>query len=424
MIFATASTPAGYRPFRPPAVAEEYLRHEERGSQKKFLEAVALKNQGLATAAIARRLEIRRATLIAWFRHEHYQDQRGWTKGALRKYSQAVRARAIALKRARIEQEKYFLGAPYVQMDYAKRYPKEETPSLWFINESVRQAGLQTHSPKKRTQGKDIVKRLHFPIKTIVTLGRIQQACDYVGKKYIYGSSEPVSILSTGYYQWFEIHQIWRVLGETAHAAVEKLAAFWVDHPLPQVLRIDNAMTFRGGGRPPAVVSRFLKFVLNCNVTPLFAAPYRAYTNPHIEGHNRTFTEKLWRRHTFTTHRQIDRECARFNAESEEFFRFKFAERLKTKGLRYRAKTASINTETLTTTRGKQICFIRFVESGKERNEEIGIVILERFIALPAAYLNQYVFAALDLSTATLSVRSETESRVMEIHKIGFPYHA
>ncbi len=183
-------------------------------------------------------------------------------------------------------------------------------------------------------------------------------------------------------------------------------------------------MTFRGGGKHPAVVSRFLKFVLNCRVTPLFAAPYRAYTNPHIEGHNRTFTEKLWRRHTFRALDEIDRECARFNAESEEFFRFKFASRLTAKGLRYRGARTPINTETLRTTRGKQICFIRFVESWKERNDEIGIVVLERFIELPAAYLNQYVFAALDLSTATLSVCSETEGRVTRIRRLSFPYSA
>lgn len=104
-------------------MAEEYLRHEERRGQKKFLEALSLKQEGLTTAEIARRLGVSRPTLIAWFQHEHYQDRRGWVKGELRKYRQVVRDRVIALKRRRIEQEKYFLGAPYVQMDYAKRYP-------------------------------------------------------------------------------------------------------------------------------------------------------------------------------------------------------------------------------------------------------------------------------------------------------------
>ncbi|EQD58218.1 transposase, partial [mine drainage metagenome] len=117
------------------------------------------------------------------------------------------------------------------------------------------------------------------------------------------------------------------VLAETVEAAVDQLSGFWIDHPIPQVMRVDHATAFRGAIRHVAVIGRFLKFLLNHNVTPLFAAPYRSYANPHIEGHNRTFTEKLWAKHTFTSRAAIDKECARFNAESEEFFRFKFKQR-------------------------------------------------------------------------------------------------
>ena len=367
---------------------------------------------------------MRRATVIVWFGQGEYQDRRGWAKGSLRRYTPQMRERVIALKRARIDQGKYFLGSPYVQMDYAKHYPREDRPSLWFIEESVRTAGLQTRVPKKRGKGHDIVARHLFPIKTIVGLGRIHQACDFIGKKYIGGSREPVSVFSTSYYQWFEIYQIWRVLSETVEEVVDRLGRFWVGHPIPEVMRIDNAMTFRGGSRHPAVVSRFLKFLLNCHIIPLFAAPYRSYTNPHIEGHNRTFTEKLWARHTFTTREAIDAECARFNAESEEFYRFKFAERLRAKRLRYREPKASVNLERLATTRGRRICFIRFVERWRERDDEIGIVVLERFIELPAIYLNQYVFASLDLASATLHVLSEHEGRATEIRRVRFPYTA
>jgi hypothetical protein len=367
---------------------------------------------------------VRRATLIGWFKQPEYCEGRGWVKGTLRRYDEEVRERVVVLKRLRIEQGKYFQGAPYVQMDYAKRHPHAPLPSLWFIHECVRRAGLQTHAPKKRGKGHGTLSERRFPIKTIVGLGRIQQACDFVGKKYIHGSPEAISIFSTSYYQWLEIYQIWRTLSETADQAIERLCAFWSDHPLPQVLRIDNAMTFRGGGKHPAVVSRFLKFVLNCNVIPLFAAPYRSYTNPHIEGHNRTFTEKLWARHTFTTREQIDRECARFNAESEEFFRFKFAARLAAKRLRYRPPQTRLNDHTLTTVRGKRICFIRFVESWNERNDAIGIVVLERFIELPGAHLNQYVFASLDLQSARLHVYSECNGQLSEIRRINFPYSA
>lgn len=367
---------------------------------------------------------VHRATLRAWLGTADYHDRRGWDKGVLRKYTPRVRERVIALKQARIDQQKYFLGSAYVQMDYVKGFPQEPAPSLWFIDESVRQAGLQTHAPRKRTQGQNIIQRHRFPIKMIVGLGRIQQACDFIGKKYLLGSRDPISVFSTSYYQWLEIYQIWRVLSETVEEAVGCLGRFWVAHPIPQVMRIDNAMTFRGGGRKPAVISRFLKFLLNCHITPLFAAPYRSYTNPHIEGHNRTFTEKLWARHTFTTREAIDQECARFNAESEEFFRFKFEERLKAKGLRYQRSSAAANLQTLTTTRGKRIGFIRFVEIWKERNAEIGIVVLERFIDLPAPYLNQYVFATLDLAAARLTVCSEVEGQVSMIRTVRFPYDA
>lgn len=378
----------------------------------------------MGTREIARRLGVSRPTLSGWLKQETYADGRGWAKGTLRKYTPLVRERVITLKQARIDHEKYFIGSPHIQMDYVKRYPGEDRPSLWFIDESVRQAGLQTHAPKKRTKGQNIIQRHRFPIKTIVGLGRIQQACDFIGKKYILGSRESISVFSTSYTQWFELYQIYRVLAETVEASVERLSRFWRDHPIPHVMRIDNATTFRGSPHHPAVVGRFLKFLLNCHVTPLFAAPYRSYTNPHIEGHNRTFTEKLWSKHTFTSLDAIDAECARFNAESEEFFRFKFEERLRAKALRYHGPGATINLQALTTTRGKRICFIRFVETRKERHEEIGIVVLERFIDLPAAYLNQYVFASLDLAAAKLTIISEVEGQATAITVRPFPYEA
>ncbi len=76
---------------------------------------------------------------------------------------------------------------------------------------------------------------------------------------------------------------------------------------------------------------------------PLFAAPYRSYTNPHIEGHNRIFTEKLWSQPPFSSLVAIDTECACFNAESEEFFCFKFEERLLARALRYHGTGVTIN---------------------------------------------------------------------------------
>src|SRR5204863_1183283 len=116
-----------------------------------------------------------------------------------------------------------------------------------------------------------------------------------------------------------------------------------------------------------------------------------------------------WRTHRFAALTEIDCECARFNAESEAFFRFKFAIRLTGKHLRYRQAAAAIDADSLRTVRGKRVCFISFVECWRERNQEVGIAMLERFIELPIAYLNQYVFVTLDLASATLLILSETQ---------------
>ena len=82
-------------------------------------------------------------------------------------------------------------------------------------------------------------------------------------------------------------------MSESAICAIEQLSLLWQIIPIPDVIRVDNGMTFRGTGAGVAHVGMFLKFLLNLGITPLFSSPYQSYTNPHIEGHNRTFTEKL-----------------------------------------------------------------------------------------------------------------------------------
>lgn len=329
----------------------------------------------------------------------------------------------VSLKRGRIDGKKYFLGAPYIRMDYAKKFPNDPLPSLWFMNDVTRRHNLQTHEPKKRKKGQNIVSRLKFPIRSIVSLGRIHQASDFIGKKYIAGQMEPISIFSTSYYQWLEVYQVWRVSSEKAEYAIDCLAELWKRFPIPNVMRMDNGMTFRGTGRGEAHVGRCVVFLLNRGVTPLFSSPYQSYTNPHIEGHNRTFTEKLWSAERFTSDGQIDEACVRFNAESEEFCRWNFKERLSDRKLRFLPETPEQGErEILHSAKGKKICFIRFVERWKEKDDECGVVILNRFILVPDPYLNQYVFVTLDLETTFIHITSEHDGKTTQILKQRFPY--
>ena len=381
-----------------------------------------LHEAGKNHSEIARLLGIRRPTIVAWAAHDEYADHRGWVKGQRRSHTETEEKRIVQLKEARIKDKKYFFGTPYLQMDYAKQFPNDPLPSTWFFDEVVRNHGLQTHEPKRRSRGQNIVSRLKFPIRSIVGLGKIQQSVDFIGKKYIHGSAEPISIFATSFYQWFLLYQIQRILAETIEQAIACLTAFWEAFPLTDVMRMDNATTWRGSSRGEACIGRFLIFLLNANVIPLFSAAYQSYTNPHIEGHNRTFTEKVWTKHAFADHDEIDRECARFNAESKEFFLYRFQERLAKKSLRRLTHPERVSDTILRSTKGKKLYFIRFVERWKESGDRTGIVILNRFVPIAEVYVNQYVLACVNLETATVSVTHEHDGIATIISQKPFPY--
>ena len=81
-----------------------------------------------------------------------------------------------------------------------------------------------------------------------------------------------------------------------------------------------------------------------------------------------------------------------------------------------------IDSKVLHSTKGKKICFIRFVERWKETNNTSGITILRRFVEVPDPYVNQYVFVTLDLETAKLLIISEHQGVISEIMNQPFKY--
>jgi len=299
-------------------------------------------------------------------------------------------------------------------MDYAKHYPDEQPPSIWFIDEAIRKAGLQTRKPKKRKKGGS--QYLLYPVQAIRNLGSVQQSADFIGKKYITGQSEPINIFSTSYYAPFKLYQITPVHAEKAVYAIENLIWLWRKYPLPDVLRIDNGLQFKGSGRGKRSLGTFLKFLLNLYIKPLFGSPSKPWTNPHIEGHNRVFNEKVWSRNFFNDTDQIATECKRFNSESLEYFHYKYAQLIFNGNYPYIEPDQKIETDKLLSLKNKKIFFIRFVES-PEKDKKAYINILNEYISLPEKYNHQFVFAEWNIEKEKLNIYSEykkTISLVME----------
>jgi hypothetical protein len=372
----------------------------------------------VSKSEIARTLGVRRATIIRWLKQDQYNESRGWRKGQARKYTDSkIADRICMLKRQRIEQNKYFLGSEYVQMDYARLYPNQQLPSIWFIKKAVRQAGLQTRKPKKHRKGGS--QYLLYPVQSIRNLGAVQQSADFIGKKYITGHSKAINIFSTCYYAPFKLYQIKPVQAEKTVYAIDKLVQLWRAFPLPNVLRIDNGLQFRGSGSGKRSIGMFLKFLLNLNVIPLFGSPSKPWTNPHIEGHNRVFSEKVWGRNFFTDPKQVATECNRFNSESLEYYHYKYAQLVFNSNYSYIEHDQQIETDRLLSVKNKRIYFVRFVDSS-EKGTTAFMNILNENIPLPEQYSHQFVFVEWDVEKEKLRIYSEFKKVVTLIMERTF----
>lgn len=302
-------------------------------------------------------------------------------------------------------------------MDYARENPKDELPKTWYIDKVVREAGLQTRKPKSKKRGGS--KYLLYPIQCIRNLGHIQQSADFIGKKYITNRTEPINIFSSSYYFPFKLYQIKRILAEKAVYSIEQLKEQWLKYPIPNLFRMDNGLQFRGTASGKRCLGMFLKFLLNLNVTPLFGSPSKPWTNPHVEGHNRVFNEKVWSTNFFTELKQIDNECERFNQESLDFFKFKYSSLIVNGNFNYLDQKQEIITDRLLSKKNKKICFIRFVESFDKANKAT-IIILNEIVVLPEKYNHQFVFVEWNIGKEQLLIYSEFEKQITLIKQIKF----
>lgn len=379
-------------------------------------------SQGKSKSDIARELQMRRATIIDWLEKEAYTETRGWKSGTSRKSEEHTQMaeRIVELKQKRIDEKKYFVGSQYVRMDYIKKYPTDPKPSIWQIDEAVREAKLQSKKPHRKKQ-KGGSKYLLYPTASVKRLGEIQQSVDFIGKKYIAGCSTPINIFSSSYYTPFKLFQIKRILAEKSIYTIDCLKEQWRDYPIPNVLREDNGVQFRGTSRGKRCLGMFLKFLLNLDVTPLFGAPSKPWTNPYVEGHNRVFGEKVWGSHQFTSIEQIEHECNRFNEESKEYFAFAYGDMIanNVKRHRYLEKNQGINTDLLLSKKGKRIYFLRFVESLEPKSNGY-IIILNEHVTIPEKYTHQFVFVEWNLETERLLIYSESDGVSNCIKQIKF----
>ena len=201
------------------------------------------------------------------------------------------------------------------------------------------------------------------------------------------------------------------------------LVRLWTEYPMPHVFRVDNGGPFRGTGHSARRLGTFVVFLLNLGITPLFGSPSKPWTNGVIEGHNRVFSDKIWRKNRFRDHREIDIEIDRFNRESMEFFLFRYQTLVRRYSNRCLTVSQTTFSDQLATRRNKKIAFVRFVGPTLDEPKD-HITIMNEAVYLPEQYSHQFVFAIWDLQHEDLTITSEYEGRTHQVKRIPFRINA
>ncbi|HCL82188.1 MAG TPA: hypothetical protein DHW81_08245 [Nitrospiraceae bacterium] len=305
--------------------------------------------------------------------------------------------RALEIKKELIRGDKYFYGPKEVLRIYKQRHTDWKVPSIDFIKRVCRANGL-VKKINKRQAGRSCYQ--HYPAHTIETLSDSISELDFVGEKYINGQTEPINIISYNSLYPFKYREFAMVLSQTSKEAINFLAGLWERISTPNVLKVDNDLAFIGSASAKRSLSRFVIFLLNRGVSPLFISPRSPWNNSSIEGGNNVFGTKFWNRYTFTSVKDIIDKLVEFNKSYQEYL--EFSNDLPIKKIFQKAK---------------HIYFVRKVLENKDNGY---IDILNEHITLSGSYINQFVFSEWDLEKQLLKIQYENEKKLILVKDIQF----
>ena len=372
-------------------------------AKKLFFRTQYLLRQGKTKSEIAGILHLARKTIIEWAKKESYQDNRGWPEGKYRVHTNEEEEKVLEIRDRIVDKEmRYFWGKDIILKEYQKLYPNDPSPSLWFIEEVIRNHERQIFEPKKRR--KDISRYLHYPYNLIGALGKVQESVDFIGRKYIDGVTEPLHFLARYYLKPAGLYLVSRTNNEKREEIEQVLSQDWQKIPSPDVAILDNANSMYGPAKAKHFIGLFIQKLLQYRVTPIFNPPRSPWANGGVEGSNSIFGRKFWNSQRFENAEQIDQELNQFNRENVE-----------------RANLDYLSQKSQQDKFREEVYFVRFAKVDSSWEKYPSIEVLNDKVYLPETYTNQYTFAKLDVGKDYLTVFVEREAKPQTISKQKFP---
>jgi transposase len=387
----------------------DFIGHD---TQKKLISLRRLVNQlyfrdGLSKKAIAEQLRVGKHFVIRWTQSMDQDvtiDHRGWPKGHRRRWPQETEDRiALLHKELKGGTEAFYWGPTAIAQEWLNRYPAEQPPPLRTIGQILKDLGLS--EPRARKVRRGASRYLCYPEHTIYeTLGHRVMEADFIGKKYITGTQQPIHFLAFSFKKPPKLRHYQRIEAQSADCFIEQCERFFATFEKPDCIKVDNAAATIGSGSGKRTISRTVQFLLANQVIPIFAVPRKPFSQASIEGNNSVFARKFWNRRTFSSLEQIDTTLVAFNKASRNY-------------TGYQPPVPKANSEQ---TFVPKVYFLRQVRQTPEGTDGF-IDVLNESVCLPKSYINYFVLAEWNLSTELLSVYLENDKELEEIKNSPFP---
>jgi transposase len=381
-------------------------------TQKKRISLRRVANQlyfrdGLSKKAIAAQLGVSRHFVIRWSQSMDQDvtiDHRGWPKGRRRRWPQETEDRIAFLhKELKGGPDAFYWGPTAIAQQWLSRYPAEPPPPLRTIGQILKDLGLSERSARKVRKGAS--RYLCYPEHTIYeTLGQRVMEADFIGKKYITGTQQPIHFVAFSFKKAPRLRHFQRIEAQSADCFIEQCERFFATFEKPDCIKVDNAGATIGSGSGKRTISRTVQFLLANQVVPIFAVPRKPFSQASIEGNNSVFARKFWNRRTFSSLEEIDTTLVAFNKASWNY-------------TGYQPPVAKANSEQ---TFVPKVYFLRQVRQTPEGTDGF-IDVLNESVCLPKSYINYFVLAEWNLSTEMLSVYLENDKQLVEIENYLFP---
>lgn len=340
---------------------------------------------------------------------ELLSDKRGWQKNRLRKYHKDDKEKIISIRKDLVKEESYFWGDKVVRANYIKQEGKDI--SLWFVASTLKEYHLvKSHSKKKKGGSKYMM----YPVTTLSKLGSSMMSLDFIGPRYLKGSSEKINFLSCKYIRPSKEGIVKRINGQTTDETIRILKQIWEEYFIPDTLKVDNDSAFGTNLTYARSIGRLTLMLLNLGINPLYIAPRSPWNNGEVEGFNNVFSKKFWNRLSFENENEIDIKIKDFNFEYEKYSKLisNNAE-VKNKKKISDFKQADLVNKDVSKFKTKDIYFLRIVRRKGEKggDSETGFInILGKEIILNQDIINLFVFCRINLRTKKIIISTELET--------------